>query len=75
MYKIILATLAVAVLGFVSVAQADANKVVVCHVTSSEKTPVVYISISDEAVQAHLDHGDVLAGADGDCSGVDPVPE
>jgi hypothetical protein len=74
-----LSVIAIGVLGTAGVAglvNAKADKVWVCHETSSINNPVVLISVSSNAVQAHLDHGDTLLpeGAS-DCSGGGPVPE
>ena len=41
------------------------DKVDVCHRTGSERT--VKISVSENALPAHLRHGDVLADEYGDC--------
>jgi hypothetical protein len=49
-------------------------KVDVCHLTGSVKNPVVLINISENAVQAHLDHGDFLADAVTGCT-VNPDPD
>lgn len=39
---------------------AGAEKVAICHATSSEKNPIVLISVSENA-GVHLDNGDFLA--------------
>jgi uncharacterized membrane protein len=73
----IVAGLAVVALVFSWQAQAG-TKVAVCHMTSSAKNPIVNLVISSYALQAHLDHGDVLYSAETGCStddggGPDPV--
>jgi len=37
-----------------------AAKVVICHATGSKKNPFVTISVSQAAVETHLQHGDTL---------------
>jgi hypothetical protein len=46
---------------------ATGKKIQVCHRTGSKKNPFVLISISRNALPAHLRHGDLMptAGADG----------
>jgi hypothetical protein len=53
---------------------AGAGKVNVCHITGSEKNPVVEISVSVNALKAHLDHGDFLPDASGNCVQSVPTP-
>ncbi|MFZ2984349.1 MAG: hypothetical protein WA054_00920 [Candidatus Moraniibacteriota bacterium] len=58
--------------------QAASDKVAVCHVTGSEKNPVVTISVDQHSLTAHAEHGDTLLdpinGCGGD-GGPGPVPE
>lgn len=42
-------------------AQGPAERVTICHKTSSQRNPVVVITVSGSALQTHLDqHGDDL---------------
>jgi hypothetical protein len=50
-----------------------AGKTTICHRTSSDSNEFVLITVSDNALQAHKDHGDTLAGPGGTCPG-DPIP-
>ncbi|MER3439701.1 MAG: hypothetical protein C4346_20075 [Chloroflexota bacterium] len=43
-------------------------KVRICHVTSSETDPVILIEVSEDALPAHEEHGDVVAPDDADSS-------
>jgi hypothetical protein len=42
----------------------ETSRVAVCHRTGSKKKPYRIISVSSEALAAHLGHGDVLAGGE-----------
>ena len=76
MIKKISFTVIFSLLGIAGIAGADTNKASICHLTSSAKNPVVIISVSSNAVQAHLNHGDTLFPPDAtDCSGGDPIPQ
>jgi hypothetical protein len=55
------------------IANAANQKVTVCHVTSSEKNPFVEITVSVNALNAHLGHGDFIAPIYG-CELVPPPP-
>jgi hypothetical protein len=53
------------------------NKAEVCHVTGADKDPLL-LSISENAVQHHLDHGDYLPDTPGTCertTRTDPDPD
>ena len=72
-------TLGLFALSFSFFAHAGGNeKVEICHFTSSVKNPVVIISVSERAVQTHLDHGDTLYdpefGCEEDDGGGGPAP-
>lgn len=49
------------------------GKTTICHHTSSETNEWVLISVSDNAIPAHKEHGDTLAGPGGTCPGP-PIP-
>ena len=49
------------------------GKTTICHRTGSETNPWVLITVSDNALKAHKDHGDTLAGPGGTCPGA-PIP-
>jgi hypothetical protein len=69
--RILLAAMSAAVLGLaVSTAaalEAQADKVLVCH--RAGPTKVIQINVDDDAVPAHLGHGDAV----GACDGGDPT--
>lgn len=76
MFKKYILALVLVLLGVVSVAKASGNKVYVCHVTSSDKNPVVLIDVSVSALQTMLDNGDyLLPEGQFTCEGGDPLPE
>jgi len=43
------------------------KKVTLCHKTGSKSNPYVKISVSKNAVKAHMKHGDIAVSADGSC--------
>jgi hypothetical protein len=49
------------------------GKTTICHHTSSETNEWVLISVSNNAVPAHKEHGDTLPGPGGTCPGP-PIP-
>ncbi len=76
MFKKVFIFVFVAVLGLVSVSQAAASKVYVCHNTGSDTNPVFLIEVSENAVDSLLAKGDfLLPEGQLTCAGGDPVPE
>ena len=77
MSKKIFIAIVISIFGITSIVSANGDKVLICHKASSEENPVVLISVSVDAEQAHLDHGDFLLPAgETDCSGGGgPAPE
>ncbi len=70
MLKKLLVLAVVSLLGTTGVVYAKADKVSICHATDSPDKPYVLISVSKNAEQAHLGHGDfLLPVGDVDCSG------
>lgn len=75
----LVAMVGVALAALVFSIQAEAGTTMaICHVTSSDKNPVIELVISDNALQTHLDHGDILYSSVTGCSaddggGPDPV--
>jgi hypothetical protein len=47
----------------------EGKKVTLCHKTGSKSHPWVKIRVSKNAVKAHMRHGDIALGANGDCPG------
>ena len=45
----------------------EGKKVTLCHKTGSKSHPWVKIRVSKNAVKAHMRHGDMALGANGDC--------
>lgn len=45
------------------------GKTTICHRTLSDTNPWVLISVSDNAIPAHKEHGDTLPGPGGTCPG------
>jgi hypothetical protein len=45
----------------------EGKKVTLCHKTGSKSHPWVKIRVSKNAVKAHMAHGDMAVGANGDC--------
>jgi hypothetical protein len=45
-----------------------AGKTTICHHTGSATNPYVLITISDNAIPAHVKHGDLLPGPSGTCT-------
>lgn len=50
-----------------------AGKTTICHRTSSDTNQFVLISVSNNALPAHKEHGDTLPGLGGTCPGL-PIP-
>ncbi len=48
------------------------TKVIVCHATASDTNSIVVLDISEQAVQAHLEHGDALYDVEEGCGGGGP---
>jgi hypothetical protein len=47
----------------------DGRKASVCHATGSSTNPFVLITVSENALRAHLAHGDALGDSSTDCAG------
>lgn len=76
MFKKVSIFVLVAVLGVVSVTNAAASKVFVCHNTGSDTNPVFLLEVSENAVDSLLAKGDyLLPEGQLTCQGGDPVPE
>jgi hypothetical protein len=45
----------------------EGKKVTLCHKTGSKSHPWVKIRVSKNAVKAHMRHGDIALGPNGDC--------
>ena len=74
--NILASTLIIAAAAALSLTAEAADKVYVCHLTSSDSNPVVMIYISENAVPAQLDKGDyILPAGQTSCSTPVPPPE
>ena len=59
-----------------SAVAAPAGKTTICHATGSESNPFVRITVSDNSLQAHEDHGDEIPAPEEGCEGDDaPGPQ
>lgn len=52
-----------------------AEKVTICHLTQSSTNETVWITVSVNALDVHLENGDFLPDPELGCSKGDPVPE
>ncbi len=59
---------------FAGTAQA-AEKVTICHKTASDTNTYVWITVSVNAMDVHLDNGDFIPVEGYGCTVNDPVPE